>query len=325
MKTGVLIGLGVGVLLAVGLVLWAGAGQVAAAISSIGVLGFILLCGFWLLVLGDLGFAWFAGAPGLPLRRAPTFVAGRVIREAAGDILPFSQLGGLLIGVRAVIARGVPEPIAFSSTLVDLSTEMMAQAVFVLGGLAGLLLKLEGSADRDELLWTAALGLGLILFACVAVSVLQRRGVVLVGWVARRWLPDTESRAEAVGLALDEVWNRQGRLATAAFLHLVGWAASGVFSWLALLLMGQPRPLWAMLTLEALLSVAKSVGFAVPGALGVQEGAYVLLGRLLGVRPETALALSLIRRARDLVIGAPALLLWQMGEGGRLLSRRKRA
>jgi uncharacterized membrane protein YbhN (UPF0104 family) len=56
-----------------------------------------------------------------------------------------------------------------------------------------------------------------------------------------------------------------------------------------------------------------------PGALGFQEGAYVLVGPLFGLGPESALALSLIKRAKDLAIGAPALLIWQVGEGRRLL------
>jgi len=33
------------------------------------------------------------------------------------------------------------------------------------------------------------------------------------------------------------------------------------------------------------------------------------------VTPETALALSLLKRGRDLTIGLPALLAWQLAEG----------
>jgi hypothetical protein len=47
-----------------------------------------------------------------------------------------------------------------------------------------------------------------------------------------------------------------------------------------------------------------------------------MLGAVFGLTPETALALSLLKRARDLAIGVPALLVWQVLESGRLLSRR---
>jgi hypothetical protein len=47
-----------------------------------------------------------------------------------------------------------------------------------------------------------------------------------------------------------------------------------------------------------------------------------MLGAAFGLTPETALALSLLKRARDLAIGVPALLVWQMLESGRLLGQR---
>ncbi|MBT6828731.1 MAG: hypothetical protein HOA58_04345, partial [Rhodospirillaceae bacterium] len=61
-----------------------------------------------------------------------------------------------------------------------------------------------------------------------------------------------------------------------------------------------------------------------PGAVGVQEGAFVLLGAVIGIGPEVALALSLIKRVRELVIGVPALIAWQVAEGKHLFTTRRR-
>ncbi len=61
----------------------------------------------------------------------------------------------------------------------------------------------------------------------------------------------------------------------------------------------------------------RSLAFFTPAALGVQEGAYALLAPLIGLGVADALALSLVKRARDIVIGAPALLLWQRLEAKR--------
>jgi uncharacterized membrane protein YbhN (UPF0104 family) len=52
----------------------------------------------------------------------------------------------------------------------------------------------------------------------------------------------------------------------------------------------------------------------VPVGLGVQEGAYALLGPLFGLPAEAALALSLIKRTRNISIGVPMLLSWQFVE-----------
>jgi len=84
--------------------------------------------------------------------------------------------------------------------------------------------------------------------------------------------------------------------------------------------MGSQVPLWAVLMIEALIFTLRSVAFAIPGAIGVQEAAYVLIGPLVGLPPATALALSLLKRARDVVIAVPALLVWQIGEYRRVVS-----
>jgi len=69
-----------------------------------------------------------------------------------------------------------------------------------------------------------------------------------------------------------------------------------------------------VLAIESLLFAVRNAAFIVPVGLGVQEGAYALLGPLFGLPAEAALALSLIKRARDISIGVPLLLSWQFVE-----------
>ena len=66
----------------------------------------------------------------------------------------------------------------------------------------------------------------------------------------------------------------------------------------------------------------RSAAFAVPGGLGVQEGGYVLVGSLLGIPGDNAFALSLITRLRELGLGIPGLIAWQVIEGRRILRAR---
>jgi hypothetical protein len=74
--------------------------------------------------------------------------------------------------------------------------------------------------------------------------------------------------------------------------------------------------------IERLVCAARSVAFAVPNALGVQEAAYALLTPLVGVGKEIGLAVSLLKRARDIAIGVPIVLIWQALEGRRVLASR---
>jgi uncharacterized membrane protein YbhN (UPF0104 family) len=62
------------------------------------------------------------------------------------------------------------------------------------------------------------------------------------------------------------------------------------------------------LILESLGQAIRGAAFAIPGALGVQEGGYLLLAPLAGLPPDAALALSLAKRARELMLGLPGLL-----------------
>ena len=73
--------------------------------------------------------------------------------------------------------------------------------------------------------------------------------------------------------------------------------------------------------IEALIQVLSSAAFVVPAALGVQEGGFLVLGGLIGLTPDVALALALVRRTRDVVIFVPALAWWQLSLGRRLLRR----
>jgi len=309
----------VGLALLTLVVAWVGYGSVLAAIRAVGLPGFAIFTLYWPLVLVVLGLAWFAVAPGQPLARAPIFVWGRLLREAASDILPVAQVSGLVVGARAARAEGVPEDVVFASTIADMTTELAAQILYTLLGVALLVIHLSGGLEHTHLLWPVVAALAFLLVAGAALFLLQRRGVVWLGWLAQRWLPDSVARADAVGVALDAVYRQPGRIAAGVALHLLGWLASGVGSWIALQLMGTDTPLWAVLAVESLMYAARSVAFALPGGLGVQEGAYVLLAPLFGLHAGDVLALSLLKRARDLVIAIPTLLIWQAREGRALL------
>jgi putative membrane protein len=317
-KPGVVLAAIAGLLLLTVVVAWVGVRPVAGAIGRIGLVGFLLFTLYWLLVVAVLGLAWFVAAPGLPPSRAWTFIWGRAVREGASDLLPFSQIGGLLIGARAVAARGVSETLVFASTLVDITAELAAQVLYSLAGVAALVLVRFGTPGAKPLLWAAAGGVVALIAAAGAFFAVQRRGVAWIGALASRWAPSAVSRADAMQLALNDIYRRPGRMSVAVSLHLMAWAGSGVVSWVGLRLMGVAAPLWALLAAESLMYVVRSVGFMVPAALGVQEGAYVLIGPLFGLAAQDMLALSLLKRGRDILVGAPILIAWQALEAARL-------
>jgi len=100
---------------------------------------------------------------------------------------------------------------------------------------------------------------------------------------------------------------------------MLAWVVGASSAWVALRFMGVQVSLTAVLTIESLIFALRSAAFIVPGAIGLQEGAYILMAPLFGLTGAEMIALSLLKRARDISIGVPALLLWQINESRRLL------
>jgi len=122
---------------------------------------------------------------------------------------------------------------------------------------------------------------------------------------------------------IDDAYGQPVRLVIGLALHILAWFGGAAGTWLILDLMGHPLPFLSVVAIESLLFAARNAAFVVPSGLGVQEGVYALLGPLFGLPSEAALALSLLKRARDIVIGVPVLLSWQFAEGRKSLAERR--
>jgi glycosyltransferase 2 family protein len=310
-----------GLAVAVGVIGWFGAGRILASVERIGPGGFALYAGYSLLTFALTGGAWWVLAVGQPVRRWPLFAFGRLLRESAADILPFASIGGVLVGARGVSLRGVPAAVAYGSLALELVTEIVAQIAFMALGLTLLSARLGGDARAGAVELAFAVATGVLAVAIGGMIFAQRRGFDLLGRVVGHLLPKAGAGLHGVHEAVADLHRRPLRLLASVALHFGGWTASAVGSWIALRLMGAPISIPAVIAIEGLMSAVKSAAFAVPNAVGVQEAAYALLGQLFGLTGDMGVALSLLRRAKDLALGAPALLAWQALEGRRLLRR----
>lgn len=308
MRIGAIVAALAGLAVGVWFVMHVGFAAVMRAVGDVGWDGFAILCVYALATFLVLGAAWYALTPSAPFL---TFVWGRIVRDAAGEVLPFSQLGGILIGVRALILRGVGAPQAFASSIVDVTTEMMAQIAFILIGVALFRTGLPGGVVA---------GIVFVLVGAMAFIVMQRRGLVLVDTLAARFLPGAARQTRAFHDAVEAIYAQPGRLAASSAIHLAGWILSGVGVWLTVRLIGGRLDIGSAIAVEAVLCALRSAAVFVPGALGVQEAGYALLLPLFGLPAEMGLAVSLLKRAREIAIGVPVLLMWQGLEGRRALA-----
>ena len=297
-----------------------GLGPVVSALTALGWSGFAIILAFHLVLVVLMGLAWWLLGDDRVDARWYRFVWGRLIRDGASEVLPFSQIGGFVAGARAATISGVNGSFAAASKVVDLTMELMGQLIYTALGLC-LLAWLE---PGNRVVGPVALGLGGMTAAAIVFLLVQARGAGLVEQIGVRlsgqWLGETLSSSRSMQTEIHRIHSRRRHLAISAAVHLLCWLLSGIEAWLTLRLMSVPISATAAIVIDSLIYGIRSFAFLVPNALGVQEAAYVLLGAVFSVSPSSALALSLTRRGRDIALGTPVLLLWQLAEGGRVLS-----
>lgn len=305
---------------------WLGVGHVLNAMRRIGYDGFALLVLGQALVNCLLGLAWWATCPFLGAGRT---IAARFIRDAAGNCLPFSQLGGMIAGIRATCfdftshrRRVVEWPEAVATNLADITAEVIGQIAFILIAL----LCLIGHQDGARFTWPLLGGMGLLSLGIAGFVYTQHRGGAAIRWlaqffgkhIAESWRDSLVDNIGAFQSEMDRIWSRPGRVARGTFVHLLGWLSSAALTLMAFRFLGASLSYLDAVAIEGVVCGVMSAGFLVPASLGVQEGAYVALGVIFGIAPDVALGISLLRRGRDLTIGIPVLLVWQALEMRRL-------
>ncbi len=307
-----------GLLLATVLIGWFGFGRVIACVRSIGWSDFGIILGWQLLLFAVLGLAWDAITPSREARRPWIFIWGRMVRDTSANCLPFSQVGGFVFGARAVTLHGVSWSLATASTVVDVTAEFLAQLAFTAIGLGILLAR----APTSSLAVPLEVGLGLAVMAGAGLIWLQQGAAPLFTRfgrrIAGRWFPDAQDRVEVLQAELGLIHGHAVRLAVGFTVHLLGWLGTGVAGWITYRMLAVSIDFDDALAIEAVLSAMAAIAFLVPVNAGVQEAGYAGLGAIFGVPPELSLAVSLVRRARDLVLGVPILLVWQFFEMRRL-------
>lgn len=254
-----------------------------------------------------------------PVRRRPSLralVRAVWIRESVNGVLPVARIGGEIAAYRILRHHVASRAEAGASLAVDMALSVVSQAVFASLGLCIILLS-AGDASGLAAPLLAGVG-GMVVFGSGFVY-FQRAGVVarITAFIERRFgrrLRAAIRRWLRLDRALRAVYERPGDVGVCVAWQLIGWVLAAGEIWLALYFLGHPRPLQDAIAIEALVQAVSSAAFIVPGALGVQEGAFVVIGAALGLDATTSLALASARRLRDLIIYLPGLVAWHRAE-----------
>jgi putative membrane protein len=311
-----------GGLVLVGLIVWFGGLEIGAEVWQAGwaipsnivihlVQLFSAACA-WRLLVGERQYGPFV------------FFRFRLVREGVNSLLPVAQIGGALVAIRLMVAAGISGALAGAGTTLDLIVEVAMQLVFTLAGLA---LLGAGGSDPD---WAPAVEGGVALVAILMVAFVTAQRAGLMRWIEglfirlQKHFPSLSLETlRGLHRELIRLQEERWALAGAAAFHFASWAGGMFEMYVWLFALGHEVTLRQAFVIESLGMAARSVGFAIPGALGVQEGAFILVCGLFGIAPDLALALSMLKRLREIIVGAAGLLTWQWSELSRWLKRRR--
>jgi putative membrane protein len=318
-KTASLIGL-LGIAIATALFAWQGLDVVLKLFASAGI-GIFLVSAFHFVSMTLNARAWQILLAG---KRRPStlfFTWAVLLREAVNGLLPVARIGGEVATAKLLMSRGLSSKQSVASLVLDVTVSLGSQYVFTMIGIGLLLLGSKDSGIVSDI----TLGLIVIIPLSILFFVTQRYGLftLLAKIIHALFGAKFESLvggAAPLDRTVRRFYKRRGAVLACGLWQILGWLAGAGEVFLILIFMNHTISYGNAVIIESLVQALSSGAFVVPGALGVQEGGFVMIGGLVGLPADVALALSLSRRARDVLLFVPALLYAQILAGQKLLS-----
>lgn len=265
--------------------------------------------------------AWYVLFPNAVRPRWQSLYWMRWIGESISNLVPSAAVGGDIVRARLATITGTPMAAAAASVIVDVTLGVVTQIAFTLLGLV-LLVRATG---RSSLVGPTVIGAIVGIVAIAGFYIAQRLGMFrFVSVIITRLLKSKEwsslvQSGETLDQTVRQFYSRRGGVIACCFVTMVSLIASCGEIYIALAALGLQATFFNAVILQSMAMTVKSAAFPIPGQLGVQESGYLVIGNLLGIPGETAFAISLLARFRDLLVGVPALIVWQVIEGRRLL------
>lgn len=313
MKRWLLIGWFAGLALVTLLIISQGIAVLPGVITVVG--GQIFwLAGFYLIPLMCAAVSWLYLFPPWCKPAFWLIVDTTWIGLAINWLLPVAQVGGEIVRTKLLINRGAAFSVTVASTVGDQTLQIATQALYALLGL-GIFLAYGQDWQLAIAIIASVIYLGLLGLIFYRV---QKAGLfgAIASW-SQRLLPLTRQEnlgesAQQVDQAVKKMYSRTPQLAMAFAWRFAFRLVSAGEVWLVMGWLEHPVNLWEALILESLGQAVRSAAFLIPGGLGAQEGGLMLIGTALGIPTSISLSLSLCKRCRELILGIPGLIVWQL-------------
>lgn len=322
MKRIALLGLFTGLFIFICLLIWQGILDVLNLLLSSG-WGLLWLPVVWLPCFIPFAHSWrlcFLKEKIPPMQQA---LMGIWLGRAVNSLLPVATIGGEIVKARLIALWGGNVNDATASVMVDKTIQAFAVASW---GLIGVGLLIYNASDQN----LAILAFSGFVILAVSVTVfiyIQKAGIF--GFMAKLGgaVIKTESwqGVSQNAIKVDELiklhYQDRKRFYLATIIKTTGYMLQTTEVWLACYLLGHPLTLAEALMLKSLTATISDIAFIIPNAYGIQEGAFIMIGTLMGIDPELALAISLAIRVREITVDPAGLLIWHQIETRHLIKR----
>lgn len=251
---------------------------------------------------------WQLAIPSAPLNVQWTYRAWalRMVGEAFNNVIPAASMGGE--PVKAVLLKrhyaiGYREGAA--SLILARTVNLIALVVFLIIGFA---LMMGGTVLPKGYQMIAGAGLAGLGVGVGLFFVVQRYGVTsLTG----RWISRSRFGKRVSGILhhihdMDErlvafYRDNRGRFAVALGLAFANWVLGVVEIYYAMIFLDNPVSWADAWIIEAMAQLVRTGTFFIPASIGAQEGAFLLVCGAITGSPSLGVAVSVVRRLREII------------------------
>ncbi len=272
--------------------------------------------GFWIVVLVAIYFVAFAidsvtwqmtiqSVPLNPLWAYRVWKL-RMVGESFNVVIPAGGMGGE--PVKAVMLKthyGVDYREGTASLILAKTINMIALVIFLIGGFV-LMTRAEALPQAYEYMagvGLLAFGLGVFLFFIIQrLSITSLTGTWISRWRFGQRVEDILDHIHDMDDRLVHFYTEdRGRFAGALVLALVNWLLGVVEIYYTLVFLDNPITWAEAWIIEAVAQMVRTGAFFIPAAIGVQEGAFLLVCGAITGSPSVGLAVSVVRRIREII------------------------
>jgi len=268
-----------------------------AAVMAVFIAGYLVDVWVWIIALG-------------PAYRSPRWFwrlfKTRLLGDAINISTPVAGFGGEPAKAWVLKRRyDVPYVKTITSMVLTTTVTVVGLVCFLAVGLV--LLIASPSFPADMKLWSG-IAFGLLSGGIAGFLLVQRFKLTsaIAAWAHGRtgfaWLERAAEKVAEVDNGLVDFYRANPtRLLGLAVLGTFAYAVSIGEVYIALAAMGAPVSLADAWIIEAAAQLVRAVAFMIPGALGVQDGAFIWATAVITGQPQAGAAVALVRRAREIV------------------------